>query len=609
MSTLGNALGYASRGWLVFPLRPKSKFPATEHGFHDASDDPDDIERMWRNPACNVGLATGGGSGVWVLDVDGPIGAETLSRLEAEHGALPATPEVTTRNGRHIYFVCPEALELRSKAEHIGPKLDQRADGGYVVLPPSVHPAGGQYRWAAGRAPEDLPFAAAPGWLLKLASDPPERLQEAIPARTGSGHTRYGEKALEGECGRLAMAQEGRRNETLNEVAFRVGQLVASGHLSEGDATNEVRRAARRCGLDDREVRPTLASGLSSGLKKPNPRDPRPKEYEVGISVHETTQPAAEEAEAQTPKEDPLVILMAHEVASSALHELTDSDRARTPRTGFSRLDDVIGGYPPGTMHVVGGRTGSGKSSLLLAVALNQVQQQRHRVGIVSLEDAETVWGTRILGHIADINPNELLNVMRADEQARVNVVGRAKHAIDRAKDLGLYIAFPIGRPINWVLESVKRMVRRDGCKVIMVDYLQAIAAKGADRYIARTDAAQSLKALCHELKVPLILASQLRRPDNARPFSEPDNSHLKDSGDIENMAESILLMWPKSDEENAPVIGKVTKVKWSAGRPRFSVARHPGTGSLVGIEPPPSDDENKPQGSRYRQFKEDEYR
>jgi hypothetical protein len=75
------------------------------------------------------------------------------------HGPLPATPEQITGGGRQILFKWDIRFPLRNSAGKIGPKIDVRGDGGYIVLPPSIHPGdpkrgippGRTYHWAPGR--------------------------------------------------------------------------------------------------------------------------------------------------------------------------------------------------------------------------------------------------------------------------------------------------------------------------------------------------------------------------------------------------------------------------------------------------------------------------
>jgi replicative DNA helicase len=203
----------------------------------------------------------------------------------------------------------------------------------------------------------------------------------------------------------------------------------------------------------------------------------------------------------------------------------------------------------------------------------------------VSCEDPDQVWGARLLGALADVDTRKFLHAQPSEYDA-----GRCVRAFTQAKERGLHFSFQIGKPVPKITAAIKRLVERDGCNVIYVDYLQAIAAKGQDRYVARTDALQELKGLCYDLRVPLVMGSQLKRPENGNPFREPNSTDLKDSGDIENMSEAILLLWPKSDDQGAPVFGKVSKVKWSDARPRFQILRSQTNGSIVDLIDAPKD-------------------
>ncbi len=100
--------------------------------------------------------------GVFVVDVDGLDAEAALRRLEAEHGALPPTVEVITARGRHIYFKWPQE-PVRNSAGKIGPHIDVRGDGGYVLSPPSIHPSGRRYSWSVDSTSY---IAEAPGWLV-----------------------------------------------------------------------------------------------------------------------------------------------------------------------------------------------------------------------------------------------------------------------------------------------------------------------------------------------------------------------------------------------------------------------------------------------------------
>jgi hypothetical protein len=166
---LAAALDYAARMLPVFPCAPRGKEPACARGFHSATLNPETIKRLWRQTDRNIGIPTGAVSGFWVLDVDGDNGEAHLFALEAEHGRLPPTREVITGGGgRHLWFKYTGPIQ--SSVGKIAPGVDTRGDGGYVIVPPSVHGCGRTYHWSVDSAPE---LAEASAWLVQLARAKP----------------------------------------------------------------------------------------------------------------------------------------------------------------------------------------------------------------------------------------------------------------------------------------------------------------------------------------------------------------------------------------------------------------------------------------------------
>jgi hypothetical protein len=131
---------------------------------------------MWeRWPDDGFGIVTGSASGLWVLDIDGRHGGfETLAELEKVHGALPPTVSVMTGSGGlHLYFAYP-GPGYRNSAGALGPGLDTRGDGGYVVGAGSLHKSGRRYQWQRGPG-SGTPMAPVPAWLLGLLGTVPVR--------------------------------------------------------------------------------------------------------------------------------------------------------------------------------------------------------------------------------------------------------------------------------------------------------------------------------------------------------------------------------------------------------------------------------------------------
>ena len=168
-SSKDEAVNLARRGFAVFPIKPRDKTPATEHGFKDASTDPAVVGRLFaKRPDLNVGIATGPASGVWVLDVEAE-GIGDLDRLQQRHGKLPETVVSITGGGGLHYLFAYNGVQITNRTKVGGVAIDVRGDGGYIVTPPSIHNSGKRYEWE--RAPGSVSVAQAPEWLVEWVTN------------------------------------------------------------------------------------------------------------------------------------------------------------------------------------------------------------------------------------------------------------------------------------------------------------------------------------------------------------------------------------------------------------------------------------------------------
>ena len=221
------AVGYATRmGWPSFPVhtvggggrcscrKPEcknpGKHPRVYHGLKEATKEVEQIQAWWRRwPDMNIGVATGEVSGFFAVDVDpGHGGDDALRDLEKQHGELPATVrQITGSGGEHILF--RHAPGLRNSASRIGAGLDIRGDGGYIIVPPSVHVSGRRYVWEVDHHPLDVPIAEAPTWLIAQA-------QGTDPDINGTATTTPSDRWIQAIS---TTCSEGRRNDTLARLA------------------------------------------------------------------------------------------------------------------------------------------------------------------------------------------------------------------------------------------------------------------------------------------------------------------------------------------------------------------------------------------------------
>ncbi len=262
------ALAIAAKGKPVFPVGI-NKRPLTAHGFKDATTEPDAIRAMLSMPGvAGIGMPTGPVSGLVVIDRDrknGVDGIAACQELEADLGPLPATLQQRTGSGGdQLFFLYPDGVEIPCSAGKVGPGIDIRSAGGYVVLPPSANEAG-PYVWLNRLPPAPLPQS----WIDRLARKPRPEHSMPCPTISATLSTAYGRAALETECRAVASEPAGSRNARLNEAAFACGQLVAGGELVESEALTALEQAAAACGLGDHEAAKTIKSGFDAGIAEP----------------------------------------------------------------------------------------------------------------------------------------------------------------------------------------------------------------------------------------------------------------------------------------------------------------------------------------------------
>jgi len=174
------ALEYLERGWSVIPLyavrsgcctcgrpdcdKPGKHSPVKWKEYQTRRATVDEVKTWWQKwPWANVGIVTGAISGLLVLDIEGPEGAEAVARRE-----LPLTAIAETGGGGwHYYFLYPEAGNISNRIALL-PHVDIRAEGGYVVAPPSIHRSGRRYTWFDGAVPGETELAPPPAWLVDM---------------------------------------------------------------------------------------------------------------------------------------------------------------------------------------------------------------------------------------------------------------------------------------------------------------------------------------------------------------------------------------------------------------------------------------------------------
>lgn len=263
---LGAALEYAASGIAVFPCG-QDKQPRTEHGFHDATTDEEQV-RTWFLDAEERHVIIGATlpEGTIVVDIDPRNGGdETIRSLVREGKTFPTTKLARTGGGGwHRWYSAPDASTLRGS---LGAGVDIKRPGrGYVILPPSVTQS--PYRWV-----DDSEIEPAPVWLVEdlARPEPTQRIEirNTTPIPPFMDGTTYGERALHLEIQQLRDARPGERNNALNRAAFSMGQLIAGGELRAEPVEARLMAAGLDLGLEPHEVEQTVRSGLDAGHESP----------------------------------------------------------------------------------------------------------------------------------------------------------------------------------------------------------------------------------------------------------------------------------------------------------------------------------------------------
>jgi hypothetical protein len=246
------------RGWCVLPIQTRKKGPALIEwkGFQQRHPTDDELE-SWLNrfPEANLAIVTGKISGIVVLDLDSPEAVSVAHKL-----GLPQGPTVRTCRGEHRYFRAP--LAQRTKIRFLE-GMDLKADGGYVLAPPSVHPTGAAYEWLVG---PEAPLPDLPDWLLRDEDETkPSAEQRAAPRNPAA----YYRAALDQEEHAVTNAVHGERNNQLNLSALKLFRQVAAGAGSRLEVRSTLAAAATAAGLDQAEIARTLDSAEKAGLAQP----------------------------------------------------------------------------------------------------------------------------------------------------------------------------------------------------------------------------------------------------------------------------------------------------------------------------------------------------
>lgn len=210
--------------------------------------------------------------------------------------------------------------------------------------------------------------------------------------------------------------------------------------------------------------------------------------------------------------------------------------------TGIPNVDRVSGGYLRRELTIGAGRPGMGKTAFMGVGALAQARAGHH-VWIRSVEMSKEELTKRFLGVIANVPINDMM-------KGEIGALERAalQEAAEEFRQLPIWIDDAGPESIDAIYRKALRQHARDGMDVLWLDYIQMITtADPRFRYIELGRATKVLKGLAKRLNIPAIVMAQLSRKVDDRPNKRPNISDLRESGDLEQDAGVVLLLYRES--------------------------------------------------------------
>jgi len=259
-------------------------------------------------------------------------------------------------------------------------------------------------------------------------------------------------------------------------------------------------------------------------------------------------------------------------VADELLPYMDEIDKPKHyPESPWALLNDIITGFRPGALYIIGARPGVGKTIIGLQIAWELSKQGP--VSFHSLEMGKTELYNRIIASQAEV-PLSAIEKGNLQEWMWERIL-KVRTQIQEHR---LAIHDKSGQNLLQIRASANSVKGNGQLEAIVVDYLGLIqdTEKGRKRYEMITDISIGLKNMARDLNVPVIALAQLNRGPEQRKDSEPDMADLRDSGGIEQDADVVILLHRKSVDED--------QFEWQKSQMIMKVAknRHGGLGEVA---------------------------
>jgi replicative DNA helicase len=208
--------------------------------------------------------------------------------------------------------------------------------------------------------------------------------------------------------------------------------------------------------------------------------------------------------------------------------------------TGYVDLDDKTAGLQNSELIIIAARPSVGKTSFALNIARHIAVEDNHPIFFVSLEQSRVELAERLLCRQARVDSHKLRkgNLSSEDMQKLIEAGDVLRHA-------KMFIDDTPGQGMLRITANARRLRLRHGIKMVVIDYLQLIEPDNRrdSRQEQVANISRRLKFLARELQIPVVALAQLNRSPEDRQGGKPRLADLRESGAIEQDADTVMLL------------------------------------------------------------------
>ncbi|MBP9864004.1 replicative DNA helicase [Patescibacteria group bacterium] len=231
-----------------------------------------------------------------------------------------------------------------------------------------------------------------------------------------------------------------------------------------------------------------------------------------------------------------------------------EKGKLRGVATGYTDLDNLLGGLQKSDLIILAARPACGKTSFALDIARNAAVRSKVPVGVFSLEMSKEQLVDRMLCAEANVNLWSMRTGRLTDSGANDDF-SRIGHALGVLSEAPIYIDDSASANIMEIRTKARRLQMEKGLGMVVIDYLQLMESRGGGNSDNRTqevaEITRGLKSIARELNIPVIALSQLARAVELQKPAIPKLAHLRESGSIEQDADIVLFIYRKAADKN----------------------------------------------------------